>query len=228
MKTIVALIVLLFLTSFRVDPNIIVDESEAQKAFALLNDIRGNPKKYENEMPFLKDLSMANQRLVWNETLAGVAEAKAVDMADKNYFAHVDPSGYGINHYVQKAGYELNPDWTKNKRENNFESLAAGDDTGEDAIYGLIIDDGVPSLGHRRHLLGLTPWDSTLVDVGIGFVRRPTGSEWQSYCVVIIAKHDWSDFEWDAVWTRKEIRRLKAEAKLKLHPKGSHRHLFKN
>jgi hypothetical protein len=72
---------------------------------------------------------------------------------------------------------------------------------------------------HRRHLLGLSKWDGGLKDIGIGFVTRKTGSKYQTYCVVIIAKHNWS----------KEELREAAATDPKYSPKGSRRHwLFRN
>jgi uncharacterized protein YkwD len=215
------LIALVALTSFSRHPDkgIVVDKTEALKAFDLLNDIRSHSEKYYSEFPYLSDPKVQHSKLTWNKTLVRVAEAKAFDMADKNYMAHVDRSGCGINYYIRKAGYHLNREWTNHRSKNNFESLAAGFADGETSIRGLIIDEGVPSLGHRRHLLGLSKWDAGLKDIGIGFVTRKTGSKYQTYCVVIIAKHNWS----------KEELKEAAAIDLKYFPKGSHWHwLFRN
>jgi uncharacterized protein YkwD len=192
MKTVIHLIFLtLVLTAFKAGKSIIIDKEEAQKAFATLQDIRNYPNKYFQQLDFDEDLKTSTVQLQWNDTLAKVAEAKAYDMANRNYFGHVDPDGFGINYFIDKAGYKLNPEWTITKSDNYFESLTANITTGEDAIRYLVKDSLTPSLGHRKHLLGLDDWNSTLTDVGIGFVKADTGSIYQTYICVIIAKHDW-------------------------------------
>lgn len=171
--------------------NVIIDKEEARKAFNLLNDIRVNPAKYYSEFDFLKTTEVKNTTLLWNDTLAKVAEAKAFDMADRNYYGHVDPDGYGINYFIHKSGYKLNPNWIKEKSENYFESIAAACTSGEQAVRIFIIDKNVASLGHRNHLLGVGDWNASLSDIGIGFARRESGSTYKTYISVIIAKHDW-------------------------------------
>jgi uncharacterized protein YkwD len=186
-----AYFVLRFFISFQTEKTIEVDKEEARNAFAFLNEIRANPGNYYKELNYSKNLKVSAVKLQWNDTLARVAEAKARDMAERNYFAHVDPDRKGINYLIHRAGYKLNTDWFKNKSDNNFESLTANINTGKAAIEILIIDEGVKSFGHRKHLLGLDQWNSTLRDAGIGFVRCSSGCEYQSYVCVIIAKHDW-------------------------------------
>lgn len=164
---------------------------QALMAFELLNKIRQNPKSYSKELPINPKVIKAMPALKWNDALAKVAEEKALDMATKNYFSHVDAKGCGINFYINKGGYKLNKDFLKKKDQNNFESIQAGATDGEDAIRKLIIDKGVPSLGHRYHLLGVGDWNSTLYDIGIGFVYADPDDKFKSYVSVIIAKHDW-------------------------------------
>jgi uncharacterized protein YkwD len=139
----------------------------------------------------LKQAKISKQQLRWNDTLAKVAETKALDMADKNYFAHVDKKGFGINYRINEAGYEIEPAWIKPKSENFFESICAGMESGKNAIDILLIDKGIPSLGHRKHLLGLDDWNASLYDIGIGYVNIPEGSKYISYMSLIIAKHHW-------------------------------------
>lgn len=182
---------LLFLGSFQKDTEAIIDKSEAQKAFILLNEIRANPANYYKELKFSKNIKIQKRQLKWNDTLAKIAEAKALDMANRNYFDHVDPEGFGMNHHINKGGYKLNPDWIKLKNKNSFESIMAEAKNGTDAIKTLIIDSGIPSLGHRKHLLGMEEWYGSLVDIGIGFARKETGSTYTTYVSIIIAKHDW-------------------------------------
>jgi hypothetical protein len=53
----------------------------------------------------------------------------------------------------------------------------------------LIVDDGVPTLDHRKHLLGMDRWSHNLVDVGIGYARSNGNTVYKTYTCVIIAKH---------------------------------------
>ncbi|HEX6429769.1 MAG TPA: CAP domain-containing protein [Niastella sp.] len=180
----------MLLLSFIYNNNPFIVKEEAQQAFQLLNTIRSNPEKYYKDLHLNAKLRITKTSLRWNDTLAKVAEAKALDMAKRNYFNHVNPDGYGINYFIQQSGYKLNADWLKDKKENFFESLASGHGSGAEAIKSLIIDAGDATKGHRDHLLGIGDWDATLVDIGIGFVKSD-GSQYQSYTVIIIAKHDW-------------------------------------
>ncbi|MDQ3278679.1 MAG: CAP domain-containing protein [Bacteroidota bacterium] len=167
-----------------------LDRQEAKKAFVLLNKIRSNPALFTEEMPFLAEIGV-RPLLKWNDTLAAVAEAKALDMATRQYMSHTNPEGYGMNHYINKAGYRLNAKWLTKKEMNYFESLSAGAPDGETAIRNLIIDKNVPSLGHRKHLLGLDEWNASLYDIGIGYAKPDGNSRFRSYVCVVIAKHNW-------------------------------------
>jgi uncharacterized protein YkwD len=175
--------------SFQKNPAIVIDKKEAQKAYKLLNDIRTNPSKYYSEFDFLKTSAITNKKLVWNDTLAKVAEQKAFDMAKRDYFKHVDPDGRGINYYTKKSKYSLLPNWTKDQKANNFESIVAGSENGEEAIKILIIDEGEPTLGHRKHLLGINKWNAALKDIGIGYVKSDAGSKYPTYVSIVIAMH---------------------------------------
>jgi len=181
----------LLLISFKISDNIIIDKVQAQNAFTCLNDIRTNPAKYYKDFDFLRTLKMRNTKLVWNDTLAKVAEAKAFDMAQRNYFGHVDPDGYGINYFINKSGYKLDPLWISEKELNYFESIAAGSVNGEDAVKTLIMDMNKPPFGHRNHLLGIDSWNASLNDIGIGYARSDSGSIYDTYVTLIIAKHNW-------------------------------------
>lgn len=182
--------ILLLCASLFLQPSPGIDKEEAQKAFTLVNKIRKDPQAFTSTMPFLKNVK-AMPQLKWNDTLAEVAEAKALDMATRNYFAHVDPDGYGMNYFINKAGYKLVAKWLTSKEMNYFESLGAGAPSGEVVIQNLIIDAGTPSSGHRKHLLGLDPWNASLMDIGIGYARPLANAPYMSYVCILIAKHSW-------------------------------------
>jgi len=168
-----------------------LDREEAQKVFELVNKIRDNPKPYYSEFQLSENLPITKRPLVWNDTLAGAAEKKAMDMAKRKYFSHVDPDGYGMNHRIHQAGYELIPAFLKQKSANTFESLAGGLNSGEETVRTLILDEGLSSKGHRNHLLGIEAWNSSLMDIGVGFVRCDEGCKMRTYVCILIAKHAW-------------------------------------
>ena len=181
---------LVLLLSFFYNNNPFVVKEEAQQAYEYLNTIRNNPENYYKALHLNGSLPITKTNLHWNDTLAKVAEAKAMDMARRNYFGHVNPDGYGINYFIQQSGYSLNAAWTKNKAENYFESIEAGSTSGKEAIETLIKDEGEASYGHRNHLLGIGNWNASLADIGIGYVKCDVG-KYQSYTCIIIAKHNW-------------------------------------
>jgi uncharacterized protein YkwD len=182
--------VLILLVSFFYNTNPFVVKEEAQKAFKQLNAVRTQPEKYYKELRLNGQLRITKTPLRWNDTLAAIAEAKALDMAKRSYFAHVNPEGIGINFLVAQAGYRLEGGWLKNKKDNYFESISSGDPDGIEVIRSLIIDEGEPNFGHRNHLLGIGDWNASLVDIGIGFVKSD-GGQYNSYTCIIIAKHTW-------------------------------------
>ena len=170
---------------------VVLDKVAAKNAFNLINSIRHNPKKYSKEFRFKSYLKINNTALKWNETLSKVAEFKANEMATRNYFSHRSPEGYGMNYFINKAGYLLEAEWTKNNSDNFFESIAAGVNDEYDLVKTMIIDAGTPDFGHRNHLLGIGKWNASLIDIGIGFARRDSGSTYNTYVSIVIAKHHW-------------------------------------
>ena len=163
---------------------------ELKAAFDYLNAVRANPGAFSEEIGV--DLSGIEARpaLVWDETLAKVAKEKANDMATRNYFGHVNPEGYGMNYFINKAGYTLEPSWVEKVSNNFFESLSAGVEGGKAFIIQLINDGGASNAqaGHRRHLLGMDDFWKSCVDIGIGRAYNEN-STYRYYTCVIIAKH---------------------------------------
>ncbi len=171
-----------------------IDRNEALAAFEYLNKVRQNPDAFSKSIGIsLKSVKPARQ-LTWNDTLAKVAEQRALDMIKRDYFAHVNPDGDGVNILIHEAGYELNEAFIDKRSVNYFESLQAGYSTAIEIINDLIVDEGESDRGHRKHLLGIdesnNPWNSNLIDIGIGIASSPD-YEFGSITSVIIAKHDW-------------------------------------
>ena len=165
-----------------------VNKEEAKQGFEYLNKIRSNPPAYSKEVGVNLSGTQKMPVLKWNDTLAKVAEAKALDMANRKYFGHTDPDGNGMNIKIHKAGYKLPQDWINNKDANMFESISAGNASCVEAIKTLIVDEGVNPPNHRRHLLGLDPFWGECYDIGIGYATDPS-SEYRTYTCIIIAKH---------------------------------------
>ena len=163
--------------------------NEIQKALDYLNSVRAAPASFSEELGVNLSGVAPQSKLLWSDILGRVANAKALDMANRNYFAHVDPDGNGINIKISEAGYQLNAGFLSTKSQNNFESLSAGRADMLDAIKSLIIDQGVNPPGHRQHLLGIEPFWANCYDIGIGFAQN-SASDYKTYCCVIIAKHD--------------------------------------
>ncbi|MBR6103822.1 MAG: CAP domain-containing protein [Paludibacteraceae bacterium] len=171
-----------------------VTDREIVEAYKYLNEMRSNPPAYSEIVDFDLSEVQARDSLNWDTILAAVAQTKANDMANRNYFGHVNPEGYGINFYIVDAGYKLEKDWLDNRRDNNFESLAAGYKSGKDAVIGMVNDDGIPTgeegSGHRMHLLGIDDWHKKMKDIGIGHAYNPD-SNYKHYWVFVIARHKW-------------------------------------
>lgn len=114
--------------------------------------------------------------------LTQVAQGRAVDMAVRRYFNHVNPSGLGPNILVRQAGYVLPDFYSKDAGANNVESIAAGYENVEDVWQGWLISDG-----HRTHLLGLSSFCAEQINIGVGYAFS-ADSELKHYWVVITAK----------------------------------------
>jgi uncharacterized protein YkwD len=165
----------------------VLDRNEARDTLEYLNQVRKEPDKFGKEIGINLDDAKARPALKWNDILAKVAEEKALDMANRDYFSHTTPEGLGVNVQIHEAGYTLPKDWVKKKDQNFFESISAGNTTGIKAIQSLIVDKDLPAALHRKHLLGMTDFYAGCTDIGIGFARRPQ-SKFQTYMSIIIAR----------------------------------------
>lgn len=164
---------------------------EAISAWEYLNRVRENPSAFSSEIGVNLSYVRARPALAWDESLAAAAETKALDMAARNYVAHVDPEGYGMNHHMKRAGYDLRDDWTVPRSANSFESISyaqgyTAEGSGVFAIRQLILDRNVNPPGHRNHLLGIEDFWSNCTDAGIGIARIGD----QTYVCVLVAKED--------------------------------------
>lgn len=165
------------------------DKKESLIAIEYLNRIRQNPVGYADSTntPSIK-YAKPKPALVVDSILMKAARIKATDMAEKNYFDHINKEGEGINWLISSLGYTLADIYTRKKYFNSFESIAAGYASGITNINTLILDKGQDPPGHRQHLLGLTTAWSDCTDIGVAIVHNPK-SKYKYYCVIIIAKH---------------------------------------
>lgn len=143
------------------------------------NDCQLNSQ--EQEFAELMQNDLEQQRLFMNcdPILAKVARSHAKDMAERNYFGHVTPEGYGPNYRVWYAGY-LHP-YSIDLTANNIESLHGGGSTASRVWESFMTSDG-----HRNHLLGLLSCYAEQTDYGIGYAYN-SESKYQHFWVIITA-----------------------------------------
>lgn len=165
-----------------------LNQSEALDALHYLNRIRNNPKAYIDSTR-CSDLGNvdAMPALKINPILQKVAEEKAIDMAQRNYFDHIDKSGEGINIKLHRSGYSLEAQEYARKSNNYYESLSAGAESGKEHINELILDRNVRPPSHRHHLLGMNAFWGACDEIGIAIAENPD-SHYATYMVIIIAR----------------------------------------
>lgn len=189
LRVLVVALVLLVLSTSLTGQEILHDEGIT--AFEYLNQVRENPSEFSGEIGVNLGYVKPKPVLAWDESLAEAAEKKAADMAARDYFAHVDPDGYGMNFYIQQAGYELRADWYSVRSNNFFESISytggyASEGSGVRAVQQLILDHNTNPPGHRNHILGIVDFWADCTDAGIGIARNGDAI----YVCVLVAKHD--------------------------------------
>lgn len=172
-----------------------INDQEKAAAVAYLNEVRADPDAFSEEIGV--DLSYVEPKpaLKWDRTIAEVAQAKADDMFDRDYFDHVDPDGNGINIKLYEAGYPLE-EWHIEPRSNNFfESLGyqwasrPTQTTATDMIKLLILDEGWDPPGHRNHLLGIDDFSKDNTEIGIGIAKgKKDDGKYYYYIAVVIAR----------------------------------------
>lgn len=121
-------------------------------------------------------------RLVHDSYLHLVARAKALDMAKRDYFGHVDPDGIGANHRLKMTGYGL-PDYYAQQRDvTNIEALAAGDRHTPKVAFAAWMN----SPDHRVHVLATDPFFADQTRFGVGYAKS-VRSKYTHYYVFVSA-----------------------------------------
>lgn len=106
--------------------------------------------------------------LTLDPILCVVARKRAEDMIARNYVAHVNPDGKGVNKIAKEAKYWLPDDYSAAKNGNNLESIASGPLTPAKTVgYWL------ESPGHRSHVLAEAGFFQLQTRIGVGVVFSP-------------------------------------------------------
>lgn len=129
----------------------------------------------------INDSHQGRPSLTLDPILAGVARARATDMARRDYFGHVNPDGVAANYLVRHAGYQLPAWWDADPKANYIESIAAGYATPQTTWTGWM-----NSPDHRTHILGLNSFYASETSYGIGYYYD-ANSTYKHYWVVITA-----------------------------------------
>jgi hypothetical protein len=126
-----------------------------------LNDARANPAAYGASIGL--DLSGVAPAppLAFNTLLIQAARLHSLDMFNRNYFEHVTPEGLGPSDRIKAAGF---------RAVASAESISEGFPGVTSSLQSLIVDFGIPNLGHRRHLLALDSNFRKQNQVGIGIL----------------------------------------------------------
>ena len=126
--------------------------------------------------------------LGYQELLNFVAREKAKDMAERAFFSHIDPDGYGPNFAVHQAGYAL--DFGSSPRANTIESIGARHQNRLKAERAaeIVFESWLESPGHRRHVLGEVDQFRNQTAYGVGYAFASEGPfGWSSHYFVFIS-----------------------------------------
>lgn len=115
-------------------------------------------------------------RLERHPILMKVAQARVASMITRQWFGHVDPDGYGANHWVKRAGFPLPLYYGRGNGANNIEVLAGGFATPEEAFMGWL---GSP--GHRALVLGENDFYMRQSWLGVGYAYGQGPGKWGHY-----------------------------------------------
>jgi uncharacterized protein YkwD len=124
-----------------------------------LNDARSNPAAYGASIGLNLSGVAPAPPLAFNTRLIQAAYRHSLDMFTRHYFDHNTPQGITPLQRIHAAG---------NPAAAWGESIAKGWPGVASALQELIVDRGIPDLGHRRHLLGIDPLFKSQNQVGIG------------------------------------------------------------
>ncbi len=161
------------------EPRLPLSVNAAEQYFIYaLNRARHDPVAYQQEQSLSVDLGYVHPQppLATNSQLIDSSGFKSSEMASLNYFSHTSVTGETPNELARRFGYDLPSTVLVNgttyligSQGNQIESLAAGYTTVDQALAGLIVDEGVSPPGHRNHLLGIEPFNAVAREIGVGY-----------------------------------------------------------
>jgi serralysin len=154
-----------------------------QEFLERLNDARANPAAHGRSIGLDLSHVKPSRPLAFDRHLLAAARGHSLDMATRNYFAHVTPDGVNPFKRIRAAGfvavaaaesiaYVSISTYIPQDPNDPLSPLVRSVYEPEDALAGFIIDYGVPNLGHRKHLLAIEPGLKTQNLVGIGYASR--------------------------------------------------------
>ncbi|MBN2474355.1 MAG: hypothetical protein JXB62_07090 [Pirellulales bacterium] len=182
----------------RLEPRVLLSVGAEEQLFVyMLNRARHDPVAYQQEQSLSVDLSYVTARgpLAVNDSLFGSSGFHAEEMATYDYFGHQSQvTGDWPNKMARDYGYALPSWWTDNN--NYIESIAAGGFASyalpTSPLNALIVDAGVPSLGHRNHLLGIDSFNAQNREIGVGYGYN-AASYYQHYWAIHATYSDTAD-----------------------------------
>ncbi len=149
-----------------------------------LDDARFNPAAYGQSLGLDLSNVAPSPPLAMNASLVESARLHSQDMIAQNYFSHTSPQGLGPGQRIQAAG--LNPTGYAESIETDTNPISssaasyAAWDTGF-SLSNLIVDQGIPDLGHRVMLLDIGGQLLNERQVGIGIASQYSSSGGFSY-----------------------------------------------
>lgn len=115
--------------------------------------------------------------VLWSNLLAQVAQARADDMAQRDYFRHTDLNGHGPNWHLRQAGWRLPAYYSNADNGNDVELIVVGQSTAE-----MCWQFWMNSQSYRDHALGKGCWNQVCIGIGYSFSSK---SYFGEYCVLL-------------------------------------------
>lgn len=162
-------------------PADIRDNRYCQQQFPEKQGYTLNEQEAIIEQLLLTDPGQEHEHLEHSIALSQAARGRAQDMADRAYFSHTNPDGYGPNCIVLQQEFVLPDGYDFSSTANNVETIAGGYSDMPEAWNGLLSSEH-----HANHLLGHGEFYGEQRYYGIGYVYIP-GSQFGHYLVIIIS-----------------------------------------
>jgi hypothetical protein len=153
----------------------------------LLDDARFNPAAYGTSLGIDLSSVAPAQPLAMNPLLVESARLHSQDMIAQNYFGHFTPQGVDPGARIAATGFSVNG-WAESIETNTEPSQPGGSFAANYAAWdagvsltNLIVDQGVPDLGHRIMLLDIGGSDIDMRQVGIGIASQQSSGGYFNY-----------------------------------------------